>query len=69
MGSVHRVMRSVDAGRDCRSVAVGSSCPTFVIDGGDHAMESDLRTFEDHKNITWPDLLVQKPEANDRRKS
>jgi len=31
-------------------------------------MEPDLRALEDHKDITRPDLLVVKPEANDRGK-
>ena len=30
-------------------------------------MKSNFRTFKDHKDITRPDLLVMKPETNDRR--
>jgi len=49
-------------------MAVGCCCPSFIIHGGDHAMEPDLRALEDHKDVTRPDLLVVEPEANDRGK-
>ena len=54
----------MDARRDTGPIVIGGGSPPLVVDGRDHAVKSDFRSFQDHQDIPRADLFVEKSEAN-----